>query len=801
MNANDLSHPKTEEWAAFASGQMSEDIAEEFSRHLAGCEACRTVVEALPEDTLLSLLRKPSLPEESTSASPAPKTEPPAMPPALAGNDRYEVLELLGSGGMGAVYKAQHRRMERLVALKVISPSLVNRPEMVARFGREVKAAARLTHPNIVTAYDADQVGETHFLVMEFVEGISLAQQVQQHGPLAVAQACDYVRQAALGLQQAYEQGMVHRDVKPHNLMRTPAGQVKILDFGLARFVRETAPARAAATPESGPPGLLTETGTLMGTADFVAPEQAADPGGADVRADVYSLGCTLYYLLAGHPPFPEGTALDKLIAHAERTPRPLTELRGDLPPQLARVVQRMMAKAPADRYQTPAEVAAALAPPRRLLRRLALAAASCAAAVLAAAIIYIQTDKGKFVIEAENDSIAVTVNEKGVKIRNLTTNQEYLLTTVARSLPSGEYEILVRELPEGVAFASTKFTLKRGEKVIASARVEGKDERTYLQDEGLSWFPADATFFGGRDLRVFPELSVQQILVLTQVAERIEPRERDLVWKLVSLVGRLDRLTFAYAADRRRPEQSRIFIRATGAINHQRLAEWFRQEWPGAKLTEEKGPRGEPITLVSSSQSVAPAFALVGNTDLLLAGYQEVSGKHREVVREALEIRAGHGIALPAMLWGGPNSPALKEFPSNAWVFLMGQPPEAFKVLPLFPVLPKSAALTVSGTRAVSFRFQGTFSTSTDAEAFLANLARLRLKGIDILRGPLVRNNTKAAALLVKTLDGLEVKAAGDQARARFEVSGEALEALTEVLRDLPLSLFKQFFGTADKP
>jgi serine/threonine protein kinase len=360
MNANDLSHPKIEDWAAFASGQMPEDMAEEFGRHLAGCQACRTVVEALPDDTLLSLLRKPPQPDEvATSAPPEPKAEAPAVPPALAGNDRYEVLELLGSGGMGAVYKAEHRRMERLVALKVISPSLVDRPDMVARFGREVKAAARLTHPNIVTAHDADQVGDTHFLVMEFVEGTSLAQLVQQHGPLPVAQACDYVRQAALGLQHAFEQGMVHRDVKPHNLMRTPAGQVKILDFGLARFVRETAPARAAA-PESRPPGLLTETGTLMGTADFVAPEQAADPAGADVRADVYSLGCTLYYLLAGHAPFPEGSALDKLIAHAERTPRPLTELRGDIPAELARVVERMMAKTPADRYQTPAEAAAA---------------------------------------------------------------------------------------------------------------------------------------------------------------------------------------------------------------------------------------------------------------------------------------------------------------------------------------------------------------------------------------------------------------------------------------------------------
>jgi hypothetical protein len=806
MNANDLSHPKTEEWAAFASGQVSEAEAEQLSQHLADCASCRTAVEALPADTLLSLLRKPTPPEQEATMAPAATSNAPPVPPALAGNDRYDVLELLGSGGMGAVYKAQHRRMERLVALKVISPTLVNRPDMVERFGREVKAAARLTHPNIVTAYDADAVADTHFLVMEFVEGTSLAQQVQQHGPLPVALACGYVRQAALGLQHAFEQGMVHRDVKPHNLMLTPSGQVKILDFGLARFVRETAPVRPAVTPEAGPPGPLTETGTVMGTADFIAPEQAADPSGSDIRADVYSLGCTLYYLLAGHAPFPEGTALDKLIAHAERTPRPLTELHGDIPPELARVVERMMAKSPADRYQTPAEAAEALLPfirepkpPRRYLRRLAVAAAACAAVVLAASLIYVVTDKGRFVIEAEDDSIAVTVNERGVKVRNLATNQEYLLRIGTRSLPSGEYAIDVTELPEGVKFEAATFTLKRGDKVIAVARLEGKEERTYLQDEGLGWFPADATFFGGRDLRVFPELSVQQILILTQLAERLEPQERDRIWKLVSLVGKIDRLTFAYAADRQRPERSRIFIRATGAINHQRLAAWLGQEWPGATLIEEKGPHGEPITLVGSSRSVAPAFALVGNTDLVLAGYQVLSGKHLEVVREALEMRAGHGVALPAALHG-PYAQDWKEIPANAWVFAMGQPPEAFQSLPPFAVLPKSVAASVSGTRSVAFRFQGTFATGAEADAFVANLGRLRQKGIDFLRGPLVRNSPQAAALLLKTLDGLEATADGNKAQARLQVSEEALNAVTEILRDLPLSLFKQFFGPADK-
>jgi hypothetical protein len=337
--------------------------------------------------------------EAPTATGPTPGAGAPPAPPALAGHPRYRVLGLLGAGGMGAVYKAEHLRMERLVALKVMSPELMDRPEMVERFHREVKAAARLAHPNIVTAYDADQAGDTHFLVMEYVEGTSLAEKVRQEGPLPVALACEYVRQCALGLQHAFESGMAHRDVKPHNLMLTPGGQVKILDFGLARFVREAATARAGPGPTPGGAGAaasaLTETGTLMGTADYIAPEQATDPAQADVRADVYSLGATLYYLLAGHPPFPEGTALDKLTAHCERAPKPLTELRRDVPPALARVVERMMAKAPARRYQTPAEVAEALAPflaapPRRTPRRLlAVSAAACALALLAGAILW----------------------------------------------------------------------------------------------------------------------------------------------------------------------------------------------------------------------------------------------------------------------------------------------------------------------------------------------------------------------------------------------------------------------------
>jgi hypothetical protein len=358
-------HPSLDQLAAFDRGQLRPAEWEAVGQHLASCDACCGQLEAVPDDPFVARVRESAgtpapvraldtvnLRGNSTSAAGgAAPAQPPAPPAELANHPRYRVLEALGAGGMGVVFKVEHRLMERVVALKVISRSLTDRPELVARFRQEVKAAARLSHPNIVTAHDADQAGDVHFLVMEFVEGESLDRLVEEQGPLPVEQACDYVRQAALGLQHAFERGMVHRDIKPHNLMLTSEGQVKILDFGLARFASESRPA-----------GGLTEAGQVVGTPDYMAPEQALDARRADVRADVYSLGCTLYHLLTGRLPFPEGTAFQKLLAHQQQTPTPVRDFRGDVPPDLLRVLDRMLAKDPAQRYQTPGEVARALA-------------------------------------------------------------------------------------------------------------------------------------------------------------------------------------------------------------------------------------------------------------------------------------------------------------------------------------------------------------------------------------------------------------------------------------------------------
>jgi serine/threonine-protein kinase len=296
------------------------------------------------------------------------------LPPELADHPRYRIVRRLGIGGMGSVYLAEHRVMDRPVALKVIRPDLLGNEDLVERFRREVKAAARLAlHPNVVAAYDAEQAGDSHFLVMEFIDGVDLAHLVKSQGPLPCDLACEAVKQAAEGLEHAYQRGMVHRDIKPQNLMRTPAGLVKILDFGLARFASEALPDLVPAAERQTEPASevtardrvapVTLTDMLLGTADYISPEQASAPRSADIRADIYSLGCTLYYLLVGHPPFPDGNLAEKLAAHAERTPRPLALARPDVNLALARVIDRMMAKDRSLRFQRPAEVAEALAP------------------------------------------------------------------------------------------------------------------------------------------------------------------------------------------------------------------------------------------------------------------------------------------------------------------------------------------------------------------------------------------------------------------------------------------------------
>ena len=474
-------HPPHQELVDFGLGKLDPRQSSQIEQHLDDCDECHDTLLNLGDDTFTGLVRSLAEPDATASANKAEATSaendragpisnsshaptmivqsgeasgPSALPAELQNHPRYRIVEQIGKGGMGEVYRSEHKLMNRPVALKLINSQLVIHPQGVERFRREVQAAARLTHPNIVTAFDAEQAGDVHFLAMEFVEGTDLATVVLDRGPLPVDEACECIRQAAEGLQHAHEQGMVHRDIKPHNLMLSPDGQVRILDFGLASFATESALIDNEATGDlvaDTATRHLTALGSVMGTPDYIAPEQARDAHSADIRADIYSLGCTLYYLLGGQPPHKADSIVEKLKAHAEHVPDAIEAIRADVPEDLAEVIRRMMSKDPAERFQTPAEVAAALAPfvaehstsvqsapPRAGIRRFLASPAGWFSAVLLAGVIYVVTADGRIEIRSDVD-IEVSVTQKG---REVTIIDVQSGTTVHR-LPSGEYRIV----------------------------------------------------------------------------------------------------------------------------------------------------------------------------------------------------------------------------------------------------------------------------------------------------------------------------------------------------------------------
>lgn len=360
MKPRNGSHPPVERLRAFALGRLSPDDSAVIEEHLAACPVCcEALASPDDKDAFLTLIKAVGPPRRA-DANPAPgftanPPKSPEVPRELQNHPRYRILGALGSGGMGAVFEAEHRLLERPVVVKVLHPDLIRDPELVQRFQREARLAAKLSHPNVVTVYEAEQIGTTYLLVMEFIKGENLAELARKRGPLPVPVASELARQAALGLQHLHEQGLVHRDVKPANLMVTTDGQLKVLDLGLA-FLKS-----GASQPRD-----LTMPQQSMGTIDYMAPEQWQDSHEVDIRADVYSLGCTLYYLLTGAPPFAvSGTPnmVRQMYAHSLAQVPPIRDRRPDVPVGLASVIERMLAKNRADRYAVPADVATALEP------------------------------------------------------------------------------------------------------------------------------------------------------------------------------------------------------------------------------------------------------------------------------------------------------------------------------------------------------------------------------------------------------------------------------------------------------
>ena len=488
MPATTDAHPEKDQLVAFGLGKLDPAEASQIEQHLEACQDCCSTILNLQDDTFVGLVRvsqpASAAPDQSgvTLAVPAGSgAAQPAvaeLPAVLKAHDRYEIQELIGRGGMGDVYQAQHKLMNRQVALKVIKPQLVRNEAAVQRFRREVQAAASLHHKHIVTAYDAEQAGELHFLVMEFVDGVNLDEVIRQRGPLPVAEACDYIRQAAEGLQHAHELGMVHRDIKPHNLMVTKSGEVKILDFGLAGFATEVAEEEIradntqSAVETAAALHQLTQMGTMMGTPDYIAPEQAANAHSADIRADIYSLGCTLFTLLAGKAPFADGSVLDKIKAHSQQEPPPISQFRSDVPAEVEAILRKMLVKDPAERYQTPAEVATAMAAcqspsakkplvqasPKRIRPRAALltALAMLFVGMTAAVVYYVQTDYGVVRVEVADESLEIKLAGNTITAQN----DDQPLT-----IRAGSQKLIVRQ--GRFQFETESFQLRRQGEVV----------------------------------------------------------------------------------------------------------------------------------------------------------------------------------------------------------------------------------------------------------------------------------------------------------------------------------------------
>lgn len=263
---------------------------------------------------------------------------------------KYMLLGAIGKGGMSHVYLAEHILMKRRVAIKVLPKQRVKDKSYLSRFQLEARAAARLDDPNIVRVFDIDNEGDTHYIVMEYVEGQDLHQLVGKEGAIAYNKAVDYIAQVAGGLEHAHQMGLVHRDIKPANCLLLKSNQVvKLLDMGLAKLTDD----ETSLT--------LANDENVLGTADYLAPEQALNSHSADARADIYSLGCTLYFLIAGRPPFPEGTISERLLKHQVEEPESLLKLRPDCPLSLVDICRRMMSKKPENRPQTAGEIATML--------------------------------------------------------------------------------------------------------------------------------------------------------------------------------------------------------------------------------------------------------------------------------------------------------------------------------------------------------------------------------------------------------------------------------------------------------
>ena len=498
----------------YLAGKLDDEDSGKLERHLLECSECEQAASEIDNDpdTLVELLQLGPVPvaTPSLAANPEQGESPlvlPAIPHVIAS---YELLKQLGGGGMGAVYLARHKKLDKQFAIKLLPALPARLPEFVARFQREMRAAGQLEHAAIVRSTDAGEEQGIHFLVMDAIDGLDLSRIARAVQQLSIADACELVRQAALGLSHAHEKGIVHRDIKPSNLMLDVEGQVKILDFGLAQVGLWDAGSAE-----------ITTVGQLMGTLDYMAPEQAERGGAVDYRADLYSLGATLFRLLTGRPPLaaaPDLTPLEKLRLLATHKAPKLVTLRSDVPLELSMLVDSFLSRDPSSRPASAAHAAELLEPfcqaaelssllarakaiaedavpsnpplPVRLNQGISpeLAAskssqsptsqqpsgwgrvamwsslALCLAMLCGGILFVLETSKGQLVIESDNADVQVKLVKDGQEASELHIEPG----TQTTRLRGGKYEILIDSPSDNFTVSNQQFTIRNGETVVA---------------------------------------------------------------------------------------------------------------------------------------------------------------------------------------------------------------------------------------------------------------------------------------------------------------------------------------------
>lgn len=571
--------PSTDHLSTYLRGDLSAAELDEIADHVATCAECDTAIGVLEKDsdTLMFALRQrlvaddferePEL-QRAVAAIRADFSEPASSDSVLGSVREYDLLEKIGAGGMGTVYKALHSRLKKIVALKVLAEHRLNDPAAVTRFSREMQAVGKLAHPNIVKALDAGEADGRHYLVMEYIDGIDLSRLSRRCGPLPVAESCELVLQAALALQHAHEHDLVHRDVKPSNLMLTADGNVKVLDLGIALL-----------HPDEPATSDLTGTGQIMGTLDYMAPEQLDNTHTVDIRADVYGLGATLYKLLSGSAPATDSESRFRMPGEAIPPAPSIRTIRPDIPKPVAAVIERMLAPNPDQRYETPATVAEALQPfttksnlpqlaiaatsdtplkpthlptrLRRWTRRLLLTAALLTGIALAGFAITVQTDKGQLVIKSDVDDIEVLVKRSG-KLYDSLDALEVGKGKNHWSFRSGSYEVRLVGKTDGLRVEGGTFTLVHGEKSVVTITREGKEKTAVVAgpvyegktlDEWLTLLKTEKSLkLRGEALKAIevlgdskPDATIEALLLLGSEYDLFHPSNKPLekqIWE-----------------------------------------------------------------------------------------------------------------------------------------------------------------------------------------------------------------------------------------------------------------------------